>query len=204
MGSSSSKKDHHYTDRLETSLITTQAGWPEEGGCFLCGSARCDCEGSAASVGDSVLDEAAHLKDLEQTIETTEADSDETDSKIEVELQLQTGTKWINVTRSEVVSTAVARGLGCPVQQIERIEFGNEPLRKEDTFHDLDIEDGGRIAVDRTVPKGMVSWTKDGSICQHGCDLCALYRAITVKHRGEYSDGTCYCFKCHKKRGKKN
>ena len=59
-----------------------------------------------------------------------ETDSDETDSKIEVELQMPSGpAKRITVARDEKVFHAVAERLQCRLRQIKRIEFGGRRLK---------------------------------------------------------------------------
>ena len=80
-----------------------------------------------------------------------ETDSDETDSKIEVELQMTSGpAKRITVARDEKVFHAVAERLQCRRRQLNRIEFGGTPLPPTEhlTFDSIGMEDDGRLGVD--------------------------------------------------------
>ena len=75
------------------------------------------------------------------------------DEMINVELQLESGTTWITVTRDEKVYDAVADRLQCKLHQLKRIDFAGVPLSWTEnlTFEDIEIDDQGRLGVDYSV-----------------------------------------------------
>ena len=70
---------------------------------------------------------------------------------IEVQLQLQSDTKWITVMLDQNVHMTVAEKIGCRVGQINRVAFGDEQVPEAASFASIEIDDGGRLAVDCTV-----------------------------------------------------
>ena len=83
--------------------------------------------------------EAMLDRDVARTIVAVQSET------IEVQLQLQSGERWITLMPNDNVHTTVVEKIGCRVGLINTVAFGDEQVPKEASFASIEIDDGGRL-----------------------------------------------------------